>query len=99
MFYRESSDPLLLESTRNIVGSILPAFSATPPTSLFIATWFYVGYFDNNDDRVSAYNTHSEGMLVKSTLEYLLPCRQIHFSVCLAPTETFPLPLCSMPMR
>ena len=71
MFYRESSDPLLLESTRNIVGSILPAFSATPPTSLFIATWFYVGYFDNNDERVSILNTRAEGMPIR-ILKYFL---------------------------
>ena len=63
VFYRESSDPQLLESTRDIIGSIIPALSAAPPTSLFIATWFYVGYFDNNDDRVSALNAHAKGML------------------------------------
>ena len=61
VFYRESTDPVLLDSAQTIVESLLPAFSATPPTSLFIATWFYVGYFDNNDDRVSIFNTHAVG--------------------------------------
>ena len=60
VFYRESSDPLLLESARTIVESLLPAFSATPLTSLFIATWLNVGYFDSNADSVSVFITQKD---------------------------------------
>ena len=52
VFYRETTDPsLLLEASFNI-NDVFPDLAPVSLTSLFIATWFYVGYFDNNVDRV-----------------------------------------------
>ena len=33
--------------------SLLPEQSDATPTSLFIATWFYVGYYDGHSDKVA----------------------------------------------
>lgn len=53
VFYRETTEPGLLQFTSSIVGDAFPELVPVGLTSLFIATWFYVGYFDNNIDRVT----------------------------------------------
>ena len=52
VFYRETTDPSLLYSATEDIQYTFPDVGAINLTSLFIATWFYVGYFDNNVDRV-----------------------------------------------
>lgn len=52
VFYRETTDPALLLFAANDLEDVFPDLGPINITSLFIATWFYVGYFDNNVDRV-----------------------------------------------
>ena len=52
VFYRETTDPNLLLEVLSNVQDVFPDLAPVSLTSLFIATWFYVGYFDNNVDRV-----------------------------------------------
>ncbi len=55
VFFRESTDPDRLQDVDDIVGGlsdILPDFDTSPPTSLFIATWFYVGHYNRSTDEV-----------------------------------------------
>lgn len=61
VFYRETTEPGLLQFTSSIVGDVFPELVPVSLTSLFIATWFYVGYFDNNIDRVTHSCMHSCG--------------------------------------
>ena len=56
VFYRETTDPSLLFSAAEELQYAFPDVGAIDITSLFIATWFYVGYFDNNVDRVCCTN-------------------------------------------
>jgi hypothetical protein len=52
VFYRETTEAGLLQFTSSIIDDVFPDLAPVSLTSLFIATWFYVGYFDNNIDRV-----------------------------------------------
>ena len=49
IYYKETNDSSLLDST---TLEFLKAFDNFSPTSLFVATWDGVGYFDNNTDLV-----------------------------------------------
>lgn len=51
VFYRESRDEELLDLSTNFQGLTFSE-SSQNFTSLFIATWFYVGYYDGGTDRV-----------------------------------------------
>ena len=55
VLYREidMSNPSLLSDIGGIVRRLYSSFNDYSPTYVFVATWFYVGYFDNHDDRVS----------------------------------------------
>lgn len=52
VFYRETTDPDLLGFVSSQAGDAFPDLAPVSLTSLFIATWFYVGYFDNHSERV-----------------------------------------------
>ena len=52
VFYRETTDLSLLMDASGTIQSVFPNLGPVSLTSMFIATWFYVGYFDNNVDRV-----------------------------------------------
>ena len=63
VFYRETAESGLLQVASTTVDDVFPDLAPVNLTSLFIATWFYVGYFENNVDRVThsytlAYCTH-----------------------------------------
>lgn len=49
VFYRETTSPELLEVSSALFGA---SFMPTNFTSMFIATWFYVGYYDGGVDLV-----------------------------------------------
>ena len=49
VFYRETTSPELLEVSSALFSA---GFNATNFTSMFIATWFYVGYYDGGVDLV-----------------------------------------------
>ena len=51
VFYQESRDPALLQKATDITNMAFPG-SNCAISALFIATWFYVGYFDHHDDKV-----------------------------------------------
>lgn len=55
VLYREinMSNPSLLSDIGGIVRRLYSSFGDFSPTYVFVTTWFYVGYFDNHDDRVS----------------------------------------------
>ena len=53
VFYRETDDPQLLKRAALVMESAFPGVDDPSPTSLFIATWFYVGYFQGHNDKVS----------------------------------------------
>ena len=55
VFYRETTEPDVLETTSQLVNFAFPNVAMVPINiaSAFVATWFYVGYFDNHMDRVS----------------------------------------------
>ena len=57
VFYRETKDPFLLKKAAALMLSLLPELSDATPTSLFVTTWFYVGYYDGHSDKVTMYNT------------------------------------------
>ena len=59
VFYRETTDPGLLQEASSSVNDVFPNLAPVSLTSLFIATWFYVGYFDNHIDRVTYTHTHT----------------------------------------
>lgn len=52
VFYRETNDPFLIKKAAAMMLSSFPELADATPTSLFIATWFYVGYFDGHSDKV-----------------------------------------------
>ena len=56
VLYREGglADPVLLTAAEDLVRQLFSCFGNFTPTSVVVATWFYVGYFDRHDDRVSA---------------------------------------------
>lgn len=70
VFYRESMDPDLLEVSSSLYSmSFLPANF----TSMFIATWFYVGYYDGGIDLVSGYVMITyHGLLVVSWYDIVI---------------------------
>ena len=63
VFYRETTDTGLLQFASSNVDDVFPDLAPVSLTSLFIATWFYVGYFDNHVDRV----THSYALIHTQT--------------------------------
>ena len=59
VYYRQSTDSILLTKARNQVRTLFPAFANSTPTFLFIATWDHVGYFTHHTDKVSKRNIFS----------------------------------------
>ena len=53
VYYRQSTDSILLTKAMNQVRTLFPAFSSFTPTFLFIATWDHVGYYNRHTDKVS----------------------------------------------
>lgn len=55
VLYREGGvlNPELLNAAEDLVRQLFSCFGNFTPTSVFVATWFYVGYFENNNDLVS----------------------------------------------
>ena len=53
VWYRETNDPELLARARRDVQLVFPRLDTFLPSSLFIATWDHVGYYDHQTDRVS----------------------------------------------
>ena len=53
VLYRQTSDSSLLENARSDVLSVYTEFTSFTPTSLLIATWDHVGYFNSQTDLVS----------------------------------------------
>ena len=51
--YRQTNDSVLLSMARDDVLMVYSTFTFFNPTSLFIATWDHVGYFENGTDLVS----------------------------------------------
>jgi hypothetical protein len=49
VFYRETTSEELLEISSSLYSGFFPPVNFT---SMFIATWFYVGYFDGGTDLV-----------------------------------------------
>ena len=52
VYYRETNNSNLLGNVTLEIQSAFVDFADFTPTSLFIATWVEVGYFDNNTDLV-----------------------------------------------
>ena len=50
VFYRETTDSAVLET---LVDTVNFGFDPSTLSSVFITTWFYVGYYNNHDDLVS----------------------------------------------
>ena len=97
VFYRETTDPSLLSEVTIDVQTVFPDLGPFNITSLFIATWFYVGYFDNNVDRVC--NTGTMISYRHRITRLCLSCRPTPFSVLLAQMVIFLLLVCCMLMR
>ena len=53
VYYRPSTDSVLLTKARNQVRTLFSAFSSFTPTFLFIATWDHVGYFREHTEKVN----------------------------------------------
>lgn len=55
VFYRETTEQNVLETISDLVNFAFPDISASPVdiSYAFVATWFYVGYDNNNADLVS----------------------------------------------
>ena len=53
VYYKNTTDSILLTKARNQVRTLFPAFANFTPTFLFIATWDHVGYFNRHTDKVS----------------------------------------------
>lgn len=51
VFYRESTEAEVLERVNQLADRGFAGSSSL--TSVFITTWFYIGYYDNHDDLVS----------------------------------------------
>ena len=53
VYYRNSTDEVLLERASNHIRAVFPnTFSTFTSTWLFIATWYRVGYYSLNTDKV-----------------------------------------------
>lgn len=76
ILYRETTDSDLLEQTRLDVLNQYPEITSFNPSSLFIATWDHVGYYDSHTDLVS---NNYKGPQKKAHLLFL-PSRQTLFS-------------------
>ena len=66
VLYREITDPDLLEEIENVTLSNL---LQNPILSVFVATWFYVGHYDSNSERVCCHFT---------TVNSIVECGQSH---------------------
>ena len=70
VFFRESTDETLLDLSTSLQGL---SFADSPPesfTSLFIATWFYVGYDDGGTDLVKLAQTNKSALYSRLFLLY-----------------------------
>jgi len=54
VFYKETTDSEILTRINDLSDAAFP--NTTSLNYAFIATWFYVGYDNNNDDLVSQFN-------------------------------------------
>ena len=52
VWYRETNDPVLLARARGEIQAAFVSQMSFEPTSLFIATWDRVGYYDSRTDLV-----------------------------------------------
>ena len=73
MWYRETSDSELIARARNDIMRdplLFPEvdFSTFFPTSIFIATWDRVGYYNQRSDKVSNVNYYSKLSCHKNTI-------------------------------
>lgn len=70
VFYRETTEQSVLETVSELVNFAFPNVRMQPIsiTSVFVATWFYVGYFDNNVDRVSCSCWPAEPMPINNVV-------------------------------
>ena len=66
VFYRETTDPLMLLAVNERLDETFPYLEPNNMTSLFIATWFYVGYFDSHVDRVCNVNDYYHHLTPRS---------------------------------
>lgn len=56
VFYRESADPRILSQATALVGQSYPRFRGRyAATAVFVATWYQVGYYKKNADRVNTF--------------------------------------------
>ena len=53
VYYRNTTDSILLTKATSQVRTLFPAFSNFTPTFLFIATWDHVGYFAQHTEKVN----------------------------------------------
>ena len=66
VWYRETSDPLLLTQARSDIRAAFVNQMFFEPTTLFIATWDHVGYYSSHTDLVCP--------LSQCTLHHLSSC-------------------------
>jgi len=53
VFYRHTTDPILLKRATNEIRIAFPQYFYVTMKSLFIATWYKVGYYERHSDKVS----------------------------------------------
>ena len=53
VFYRHTTDPILLKRATNEIRTAFPQYFYVTMKSLFIATWYKVGYYERHSDKVS----------------------------------------------
>jgi len=53
VFYRHTTDPSLLKRATSEIRTAFPQYFYVTMKSLFIATWYKVGYYENHLDKVS----------------------------------------------
>ena len=58
VWYRESSNSLLLSRFKDEIQAAFPNQRVFTPTSLFIVTWDHVGYYSGKTDKVSMLTSH-----------------------------------------
>ena len=58
IFYRQTTDPNLLARANSELQAAFPQSQNLSITNLLIATWFEVGYYYYNDDKVWVYVVH-----------------------------------------
>ena len=68
VYYRETNDTLLLSNVTLEIRRDFENFTDFTPTTLFIATWDEVGYFDNNTDLVSS--KLNEFLILKKVISF-----------------------------